>query len=134
VSFVEYDEDCTPAEIFNALDAHFRFTLDAAASKENAKCAEYIDMEKDAFRTEWHGRVFLNAPWKGLSRWIDRAIEQKGNCEVLVLLLPNRPSAPFVGKLRLAGAEITAGHARIMFEEGDVHSIGFLVAVLRGGQ
>lgn len=41
---------CTPKEFFDVLDAEFHFTLDAAATKKNAKCSAYFTPEDDALK------------------------------------------------------------------------------------
>ena len=41
---------CTPKEFFGVLDAEFHFTLDAAATKKNAKCSAYFTPEDDALK------------------------------------------------------------------------------------
>ena len=37
----------TPQSLFNALDSEFHFTLDVAASDQNAKCKRYYTKESD---------------------------------------------------------------------------------------
>ena len=41
----------TPIPLFVALDAEFCFTLDAAASRDNALCNRYITAEQDTLIT-----------------------------------------------------------------------------------
>jgi phage N-6-adenine-methyltransferase len=43
----------TPPEVFNPLNAEFRFVLDVCASVENHKCDEYFTMEDDCFKQSW---------------------------------------------------------------------------------
>lgn len=45
----------TPADLFAKLDDEFGFTLDAAASASNHKCAKYYTAEDSAFDHEWGG-------------------------------------------------------------------------------
>lgn len=45
----------TPPDFFAALHARFAFTLDAAASAENAKCAHYFTPEQDGLSQNWGG-------------------------------------------------------------------------------
>jgi phage N-6-adenine-methyltransferase len=51
----------TPPEIFNKLNAEFKFDLDAAAEWGNAQCEHYLD---DALNcSDWPGkRIWLNPP------------------------------------------------------------------------
>ena len=53
----------TPQKLFDELDAEFHFTLDAAASDENHKCARYFTQNDDGLRQNWEGEtVFCNPP------------------------------------------------------------------------
>lgn len=52
----------TPNDFFKALDAEFRFTLDAAASRENHKCPKYFTAEENALLQNWGGRNRLAQP------------------------------------------------------------------------
>lgn len=45
----------TPADLFAKLYDEFGFTLDAAASSSNHKCAKYYTHEDSAFNHEWGG-------------------------------------------------------------------------------
>jgi site-specific DNA-methyltransferase (adenine-specific) len=45
----------TPQKLFDELDAEFHFTLDAAASDENHKCARYFTQKDDGLRQNWGG-------------------------------------------------------------------------------
>lgn len=45
----------TPQNLFDKLDAEFHFTLDAAASDENHKCARYFTQKDDGLRQNWGG-------------------------------------------------------------------------------
>ncbi len=57
----------TPLWLFNALNARHQFTLDAAATKENALCEDFRSaepMERSALDGYWTGRVFCNPPYK----------------------------------------------------------------------
>lgn len=105
----------TPPEFFRKLDEEFHFTLDAAASHENALCERYctpdgtfiknlptVDIrnegpapacwsrlsELDGLGFEWNGkRVFCNPPYdSSIGQWVDKALRREA--EVTVLLLP----------------------------------------------
>lgn len=52
------------------------FTLDAAASEDNAKCAEFITAEQDGRNTElWgeHKNIWINPPFSGVQPWLEAA-------------------------------------------------------------
>lgn len=57
-------EWATPQDLFDLLDREFRFTVDAAASDDNAKCARYWTVRQNGLAQDWTGeRVFCNPPW-----------------------------------------------------------------------
>ena len=45
----------TPQDFFDKLNNEFHFTLDAAASPDNAKCANYFTEEQDGLAQSWGG-------------------------------------------------------------------------------
>lgn len=51
------DEWETPDDIFRELDDEFHFTLDAAASSENAKIGKYYTREDNALLQDWGGET-----------------------------------------------------------------------------
>lgn len=102
----------TPDDLWNVLDAEFEFTLDAAASRENARCASYYTEHDDALSDDspWHGRttyshrsIFCNPPWSNPAPWLEKAyIEaQKSPSAVVVVVLHETNSkrvAPWLDK------------------------------------
>ncbi len=75
--------------MFDALNAEFGFTLDAAATRQNAKCKKFS--AKSAFNDDidfWAShRVFINPPYSGIEKWVEAAINRPNFC---VMLLPVR--------------------------------------------
>jgi len=59
----------TPEALYREMDAEFGFTLDAAASAENAKAPAFFDKEMDAITRDWRAAHGLaeSAIWRGLS-------------------------------------------------------------------
>lgn len=49
------DDECweTPQSLFDELDREFHFTLDAAATPDNAKCARFYTPQDDALKQSW---------------------------------------------------------------------------------
>lgn len=82
----------TPQFLFDALDAEFRFTLDAAASMDNRKCRVFYSVHQDAFRLQWRGTVWLNPSYgKGIDRWLEKAKRSAvENGATVVVLVPAR--------------------------------------------
>lgn len=78
----------TPPEFFAKMDAIYHFTLDAAASADNALCSKFYTEETDGISSSWVGeRVWCNPPYdSSLYQWCKKA--SKFEAEVAVLLLP----------------------------------------------
>lgn len=87
-----WDKWETPPDLFARLDAEFDFTLDAAASHENAKCADFFTPQDDALTIDWRGRVWCNPPYgRGVDAWVAKAeweVHHMGGAECVVMLLP----------------------------------------------
>ena len=89
----------TPQSFFDKLDGLFGpFTLDAAASADNYKVANYYTEADDSLSQDWSGnRVFLNPPYgRALKDWIRKGYEegQKDNT-VVVMLIPARTDTKY---------------------------------------
>jgi phage N-6-adenine-methyltransferase len=82
----------TPPWLFRHLDAEFSFTLDAAASIDNAKCERFFTVEDDALVQDWSGEVvFLNPPYgRVIGQWIAKAYDEAQAGATVVCLLPAR--------------------------------------------
>jgi len=83
----------TPMSVFAPLDEEFRFTLDTAATPENAKCRQFYTAQDDGLQQPWTGRVWCNPPYgREIPRWVERARQaaEAGEVELVVMLLPAR--------------------------------------------
>jgi phage N-6-adenine-methyltransferase len=86
------DRETTP-EVFDALHERFRFTVDVAASNENAKLPRFYTAEDDGLAHDWRGeRVWCNPPYSNIEPWLSKAwghqpIRPQG-AELIVMLLP----------------------------------------------
>lgn len=82
----------TPQWFFDALNAEFHFTLDAAASMENRKVRVFYSIHQDAFKLQWRGKVWLNSPYsRGIDRWLEKAKRSAvENNAIVVCLVPSR--------------------------------------------
>jgi len=94
------NEHATPREFYNRLNSEFGFSLDPAATRENALCEKFFTQEDDGLAQSWAGeRVFCNPPYgRGLGRWVQKACEETndvGTCELVVLLIPARPDTKY---------------------------------------
>lgn len=51
----------TPQPLFDTLNSKYHFTLDAAASPSNTKCAVYYDEDQDGLSQNWGGGILSGA-------------------------------------------------------------------------
>ena len=66
----------TPQALFDKLNEEFHFVLDAAATRENAKCSLYFTPEIDGLSRVWGGLgvVFCNPPYgREIGKWVKKA-------------------------------------------------------------
>lgn len=108
----------TPQDFFDKLNDEFHFTLDAAASPDNAKCANYFTEEQDGLAQSWEGHtVWCNPPYcRKTGLWVKKAYEehQRTGCTV-VMLLPSRTDVKWFHDYILGKAEIRFIKGRLKF-------------------
>lgn len=118
------DEWATPQDLFDNLNGEFKFTMDACATAENAKCERYYTKENDGLSADWGGEsVFCNPPYSEIGKWVKKSFyeSQKDNTTVCLLIpsrtdtrwfhdyIYNRCEIRFIkGRLRFSGAKSTA--------------------------
>jgi phage N-6-adenine-methyltransferase len=132
------DEWATPQECFDALNAEFKFTLDAAATAENRKCLFYLgpDMPapyNDGLTTDWWlGRApdteaaFCNPPYSKCRQFIAKAAVEAKKGLTCVCLVPARTCTKWWHEhvwdaekhQPRAGVEIRFIKGRLKFGEG----------------
>lgn len=85
----------TPPDLFRWLHDIFAFTVDAAASADNALLPRFWTESNDGLAQSWQGeRVFCNPPHGKVRPWVEKAIDEAsagsmGAC----LLVPARTEA-----------------------------------------
>ena len=82
----------TPKELFDRIDAIWRFDLDAASSDANALCADHFTPETDGLSRSWAGRrVWVNPPYgRDIGKWVAKAHQEAMAGAIVVMLLPAR--------------------------------------------
>lgn len=81
------DDRATTPEVFAPLNERFGFTIDVAASAENAKCDRFFTMDDDGLAQSWADeRVWCNPPYSDIRPWVEKAWYSEA--EVVVMLLP----------------------------------------------
>jgi phage N-6-adenine-methyltransferase len=109
------DEWTTPPDLFTALDKRYGpFTLDVAATAENAVCPTYFTREVDGLAQEWTGRVWCNPPYgRALGEWMRKAWEaSESTAEVVVCLVPARTDTQWWGYAELGEIHFVEGRLR----------------------
>lgn len=124
----------TPQAVFDALDAEFRFDLDACASPETAKCKRWFGEKDDALLKDWAGTVFCNPPYgRGdvLPRWIRKGHAESLKGATVVMLVPSRTETRWFHDYCMKG-EIRFLRGRLKFG-GAKHNAPFpsMVVVFR---
>lgn len=106
----------TPQDFFDALNDEFHFTLDAAASDENAKCARYFTKVQDGLVQDWNGVVWCNPPYgREVKRWVAKAAESAEKGAVVVMLLPARTDTRWFHDYINGRAEVRFVKGRLKF-------------------
>lgn len=124
------DEYETPEWLFKALDTEFGFTLDGAATKENAKLPHW---RGEGMIPGWRGeRVFCNPPYSSIVQFVDSAF----TAELAVLVLPNRTDTAWFQRLaNNPRVELRFFRKRVRFwlngKETDAPRFGTILAIIR---
>lgn len=86
------DDWTTPADLFEALNDEFCFTLDPAATAANRKCEKFYTVEDNGLLQSWAGEVvFLNPPYgRDIRQWMQKALMESLFGAVVVCLVPAR--------------------------------------------
>lgn len=84
----DVDDRSLPDGEFWVLNNRFRFTLDAAASAQNARLERFVTKEQDGLIYPWAGeRVYCNPPYSNITPWVEKAWLEI-SAPLIVLLLP----------------------------------------------
>ena len=88
----ETDEWATPQDLFDKLDAEFKFELDVCALDSSAKCPTYFTPETDGLNQDWKNfRCWMNPPYgDAIGEWMAKAADAAGKGATVVCLVPAR--------------------------------------------
>lgn len=126
----------TPREFFAKLNDEFGFTLDAAASAENALCARFIDKATDALTQPWEGVVWCNPPYgSDLPKFVRKGYAESLRGATVVFLIPARTDTKVWHEVILPHAEVRFVPGRLKFS-GHKNSAPFpsAIVIFRGVQ
>jgi phage N-6-adenine-methyltransferase len=133
----------TPQYIFDALNKEFGFTLDAAASPKNAKCAKWYGLQSDGtfidgLAQDWSGEVvFVNPPYSRDDNlpWARKIYNEACKGVTVVGLVPARTDTKFWCRYYAYANEIWFIEGRVRFiQEGKNNGATFpsAIVVFRG--
>jgi phage N-6-adenine-methyltransferase len=93
------------------------FTLDAAATPENAKARRFFTKDDDALAQSWgqHEVVWLNPPYSRIAAFTDKALEESQR--LIVMLVPARTDTQWWHRLT-AHAHVAFLKGRLTFGDG----------------
>jgi phage N-6-adenine-methyltransferase len=112
------DEWSTPQAFFDKLNRRHSFTLDAAATPENAKCPMFFTREQNGLEQDWGThRVFCNPPYGRATthRWARKCFEASQGGALVVLLVPARTDTRWYHDWIEDKAEVTFLRGRLRF-------------------
>lgn len=120
----------TPQDLFDKLNAEFRFTLDVASTHENAKCSSHFTKEDDGLIQEWAGVCWCNPPYgREMPRWIRKARQEaEARKVVTVMLIPSRTNTGWWHDEVMKG-EVRFVRGRPKFNGGK-HGLPFPLAIV----
>ena len=132
------NEWATPQTVFDELNKEFNFTLDPAATSENAKCQRFFTKEQDGLKQDWSGEtVFCNPPYgREIGKWVEKCYNEhiKHNITV-VMLIPARTDTTYFHEYIYTHAEIRFIKGRIKFiqngKEGDAAPFPSMIVIYK---
>jgi phage N-6-adenine-methyltransferase len=104
----------TPWEFVEGLPEH-PFDLDPCATKSTAKAGRFFTKRDDGLAKRWHGKVFCNPPYSEPEKWIRKAICERLNCTLIVMLLKSDTGTKWYHDLLVPNANIAFVRDRIRF-------------------
>lgn len=109
------NEWSTPQNFYDELDKEFNFTLDTAATEENAKCKRFYTESDDGLTKTWdRENIWCNPPYgRSLGKWVEKASKATGG--VVVMLIPARTDTKYFHEYIYNKAEIRFIKGRLKF-------------------
>ena len=125
----------TPLSLFEPLNEEFQFSLDAAASAENALAEKFFTEEDDGLQQCWGGHVvWCNPPYGSKSSktkdWVIKAYNESVRCgATVVMLIPARTNTAWFQDYCLAKAEVRFVRGRPKFGDSK-HGLPLPLAIV----
>jgi len=113
----------TPQSFYDLVDAEFGFTLDAAASPDNAKAPRFYTQADDGLTQDWTGTVWCNPPYgRGIDAWVRKGYEAGQQGAVVVMLIPARTDTSYWHDFVMHAAEVRLIRGRLVFGIGEARA------------
>jgi site-specific DNA-methyltransferase (adenine-specific) len=100
----------TPKSLFDPLNNEFKFTLDAAASADNALAPKFFTELDNSLQQDWGQHiVWLNPPYGStskLSSWVQKSYHSSLSGATVTMLIPARTNTVWFHDLCLRHAEV----------------------------
>ena len=120
----------TPDSLYHPLDCEFKFTLDVAATKANAKCNKFWTKEENGLIMPWDGVCWMNPPYgRDVPKWLKRASIEVKRGITIVALIPARTNTGWFHDLCLNIAEVRFIRGRPKFGDSD-HGLPLPLAIV----
>jgi site-specific DNA-methyltransferase (adenine-specific) len=104
----------TPKELYNQLDKEFNFDYDPCLTETNT--IHSIDM----LGSDWGGEIiFVNPPYKMLSKWIEKCYYEWKKGKTIVMLIPARTDTKAFHEFIYPNAEIRFIKGRLCFDNSN---------------
>ena len=106
----------TPKPLYLQFNSEFGpFKCDVAASHENSLCDLYFTEEDNALTKEWADNNWMNPPYKRISPWIEKTVEELKKGRKTTILIPNCINTIYFHELILPNARVDIFKGRIAF-------------------
>lgn len=94
----------TPQDLFDRLNARWRFTLDVCATPENAKCPRFFTKVDDGLAQVWDGVFWMNPPYgREIPLWMEKAVRSWKTGASGVCLVPARTDTAWFQDFAMQG-------------------------------
>ena len=97
----------TPRALYQGLDAEFRFDFDPCPPNP----------QFDGLTVEWGQRTYVNPPFKGIAKWIEKGWREWKAGKTVVFLIPARTDTRYWHSYCMEASEIRFIKGRIHYDD-----------------
>jgi phage N-6-adenine-methyltransferase len=111
------DERRTPRWLFDSINREFNFTLDAAATSENALVPCHFTLAQNSLQQDWSShRVWCNPPYSQdcIKKWVNKALRSRQ--ALTVMLVPGDSSTKASQRMLYNATAILFLNERLKFD------------------